>query len=44
MRVRMDVLWAAVAHAEPIHAMQFHARHALLAYEFGDAANVALYP
>jgi hypothetical protein len=45
MRVRMDVLWAAgaaVAHAEPIHAMQFHARHALLAYEFGDPANIAL--
>lgn len=44
-RVRMDVLWAAgaaVAHAEPIHAMQFHARHALLAYTHGDPANVAL--
>jgi len=44
-RVRLDVLWAAgaaVAHAEPVHAMQFHARHALLTYAHGDPANIAL--
>jgi hypothetical protein len=45
VRMRMDVLWAAgaaVAHSDPIHAMQFHGRHALLAYGHGDTSQIAL--
>ncbi len=43
--LQLQVLWsagAAVAQLEPIHAAQFHARHALRAYRTGSEEHIAL--
>lgn len=43
--LQLQVLWsagAALAQLEPIHAAQFHARHALRAYRAGSEEHIAL--